>query len=171
MGTDAVFESYLKTFAKSRASEVSDTPKVNFVSTDIALAFWDEGKKIGEREFKEKIKESTQKKLEAQIETTIEVVNQLSKVFREKKYIANKVFLAIDFGVSKILLTIPSDQHYSKEFMTLFYTLASELEDSYKEFNLHVSAMDESDSINLDMLKSDGYTFGFDLSTETKLVY
>lgn len=171
MSTDAVFESYLKAFAKTRATEVSETPKINFVSTDIAIAFWEEGKKIGEQEFKKRLKEAAIKKFESQLTCTLDVVKQISNVFKEKKFVANKVFLAINIDVSKILVTIPENQHYSKEFMNLFYPLASELEDTYSEFQLYVSAIDESDKLNMNLLKSDGYTFGFDLANEKKLSF
>lgn len=169
--SNALFDTYLKSYAKTRTSEVSETPKVNFVSTDVAFGFFEEGIKLGEQEFKRKVKEQVEKKLQNQIASTSEVTKQISAVFKEKNYIANKLFLAINLDSSKILLTVPEDQHYKQDFMNLFYSLASDLESAYSkdDFCLSISAIDESENVNLSLLHSDGYTFGFDLINEKKI--
>jgi hypothetical protein len=168
---NAVFETYLKSYAITKASEVSKTPKINFVSTDVAFGFFEEGIKLGEREFKKRLAEKVQAKITKQIESTFDITKQLASVFKEKNYIANKLFIAINLGSSKILYSVPEDQHYKEDFMNLFYSLASELETSYsnEDFHLSISAIDESENINVNLLKSDGYTFGFDLINEKKL--
>jgi hypothetical protein len=171
MGNTNLFDTYLRSYAKTRASEVSETQKVNFVSTDIAIEFFEEGKKIGEQEFKKKLKESFEKRVKFQIDTTLEVVKQLGSVLNEKGYNAHKLFLSINTTTSKILITIPEAQHYTDAFMNLFYPLASDLEETHSsaDFSLQLSAIDESEFLNIDLLKSDGYSFGYDLINETKL--
>ena len=169
--SNTIFDSYLKSYAQTRASEVSETPKVNFVSTDVAIDFFEQGKKIGEQEFKKKLRESISIKVSTQINATLDVVKQINNIFKEKKFIANKLFLSLNLESSKILFTVPEEQHYSEDFMNLFYTISSDLEGSYSKnsFALHILAMDESDNLNTELLKADGYSFAFDLINEKKI--
>lgn len=168
---DPLFDTYLKTFAKTRANEVSTSPKINFVSTDIAIDFFEQGKKIGEQEFKRKVKENVEKRMAEQNKFTIEVVTQLFEIFKKNNYTIHKLYLSINIDCSKILLTVSEEQHYDQKFMNLFYPLASDLEDSYSKdgFQFHISALDESTNINVDLLKSDGYNFCYDIIKQQKL--
>jgi hypothetical protein len=168
---DKLFDTYIKTYAKNRAVEVSESPRVNFVSIDAAIDAFEHGKKIGVEEFKRKIKEEAIARFNKQIESTLQIVNQLLSVFKNKPFELNKLFLAINTDSSKILLTLPSKQHNSDKFMNLFYPLTSDLEDTYskKGFQLNIFAVDESDQLNLELLKCDGYNFCYNIKENKKV--
>lgn len=166
---DSVFDAYLKSYAKNRAEEVSESPKINFVSVDFAIDAFEKGKEAGVENFKEKIQNDTKKRINNQIDSTLETVNQLISIFSEKKYSLHKLFLAINSDSSKILFTLPENEHYSDEFMNMFYPLTHELEQAAKGFHLNIYAIDETDNINTELLKCDGYNFCYDIKNSKKI--
>jgi hypothetical protein len=168
---DPVFEAYLKNYAKSRSGEVSSSPLPNFVSADIAIDFFEEGKRIGEDQFRRKVRMAIDKQVKEQVDATLEVITLFLNGVKSKGFKVSKLFIAVNVDCSKLIFTVPKEQHYTDEFINLFYPLASDFEHSYSKNGIHfyISAIDDSSSINFELLKADGYDFFYDLINNTKL--
>lgn len=167
----AVFDTFLENFAKKRSSEVSETEKANFVSVEVAWRFFEEGVKVGEKDFKKEVNDFIRKQFSKHLEASKRVISHYLSIFEEKGYTARKLFLSVEPNSSKMLIAVAEEVHSSSEFLDLFYSVAADFEASYlnDEVYLQIGVIDDGENLNLDLLKCDGYSFSYDLLTERKL--
>lgn len=154
-------------WAATRSDEIVFNPTSGYYSFEIVSDAFEKGKIEGEKLLKERVRAVYFENAKLISYALKELINGL----KEKNFFALKLFVKNSFEGGSIVLSIPEEQYLTEEFMTEGYRLASELQSLYhtKKLNLTVSFLRDSDKINLELLKSDGFGYAVDIETDEKL--
>ncbi|CAN5168902.1 hypothetical protein BH09BAC5_BH09BAC5_10140 [soil metagenome] len=161
-------------WAATRSDEVVYNPKEGFYSFEIVDDAYrkgiergiEKGKELGENS----LKEAFRQKYFSKAKLVSEVLGKMLNGFSDNSFQPIRLFMSHSIAGSNLLLTIPEDIHHSEKFIAFAYTEALKLQTEYHKegLNLDIGFIDESSNINLDLLKSDGFEFVYDLVVPEK---
>ena len=170
--TDTLTEK-IKEWTETRADEISSTPSEGFYAYNIVVDAYKKGKgdgrEIGKEEGQRVVSEMIKSKYDSSSKLTLEALLAMCNAIYEKGFKPKKLFISRSINNSSILFSVPNETHINDDFLDFAYDTASKLKLEYydKGLNLQISFLNDSADLNLSMLKSDGYTFSFDLEKKS----
>jgi hypothetical protein len=155
-------------WAATRSDESVLEPTHGYYPFEIIAEAFEKGVEHGEKKLKEKVRSH----FFSNANLAVEAVNEAIKKFGTLSIYPLKLFVNISFESSKIILTFKEDVYTSDDFLNNAFDFSSDLKLNYfdKGLKLDISYLIDSDNLNLNILKSDGFEVALDLSTQ-KLLY
>jgi len=164
MAIDQNLEKNLIRWAATREDEVVFNPQKGFYSFDIVLDAYEQGKKIGEKEGEKTYKQKARDIYFNNLEKTNLALSEMIKTLVEYPCTPTKVFINHTITDTILIIAIDPQIHCEKEFIDKAYAKALELQEQYHgQFNLDISFIDDTENLDLELLKDDGFAFQYDL--------
>ena len=147
-------------WAATRSDEIVFTPTAGYYSFDIVMDAWKKGKEEGKEQFIEEVRGKYFNNAKLTTEALLLIIQALSKY----SFFPNKVFINISIEGSSILLAIKEQIYTSEKFITNANEEASKLKLEFfeKGLNLQIGFLNDSPTLDISLLKSDGFGFAFD---------
>ena len=94
------------------------------------------------------------------------------KKISEKGFNPKKIFIKHNLNESMVLISIPESIHDSDEFINFVYPSISEIENKFLEnnLNLDISFVDDTENLNITLIKDDGFSFVYDLTNQSEII-
>ena len=158
---DNLTETIIK-WAATRPDEVVFDPKTGFYSFEIVSDAYNKGKEKMMEELKAQMRNKYYDNAKMGSEALRKIMDSLS----ERGYLLNKLFVNNSTKGTIIILSIPEEIYATEEFIDFAYAEALTIQAAQHNLNhnLKISFMADSTNLNLDLLKSDGFGFAFDLN-------
>ncbi len=155
-------------WAATRSDESVLEPTHGYYPFSIIAEAFEKGLEHGEKNLKEKVRSRFFSNANLVVEAVKEAINK----FSDLSFNPLKLFVNISFESSKIILTFDEGDYISDKFLDNAFELSSDLKLNYfdKGLNLDISYLIDSENINLNTLKSDGFEVALDLSNQ-RLLY
>jgi len=164
---DNLTETIIK-WAATRPDEVVFDPKTGFYSFEIVSDAFHKGKE----KMMEEMKAQMRNKYYDNAKMGSEALKNIMNALAQKDYIPCKLFVNNSTKGTTIILSITEAVYSTENFIDFAYSEALNLQAKHHEIghNLKISFMNDSENLNLDLLKSDGFGFAFDLNN-TQPIY
>lgn len=164
---DNLAETIIK-WAATRPDEVVFDPKTGFYSFEIVSDAFNKGKETMMEEMKSQMRDKYFDNAKIGSDALMSIMQSL----REKNYNPVKLFVNNSTKGTTIILSIKEEIYSHEDFINFAYTEALKLQGKYHEkgHNLKISFMTDSEKLNLELLKSDGFGFALDIGS-TKRIY
>lgn len=161
---EAELTEQLRVWGVERPDEVIFNPKNGYYSFEVVAESYQKGKEDLKTERKEKFKQTYFEKLELFSDKLNLILVHLNSELGVKP---DKVYLNYSIRNTSALISIPKGEQDKDEFIDTMYPYVSRIEsDMLKENQMivDVSFLDDTDSINENTIKQEGFDFGFDLT-------
>jgi hypothetical protein len=162
----------ITTWAATLPDEIISEHRNGFYSADIVIDAYKAGYAKGttsqSSSVKEQIRAAFYKKANLFSEALVEATAELNN----GGYTINKLFINHNLDESKAIIAIDAGVSLERTFIEYFYSKAHDIEEKYfsQKLSISISYIEDSTDINLDLLHSDGYGFGYDLITKEPIV-
>ncbi|MDR0801616.1 hypothetical protein [Fluviicola sp.] len=154
----------------TRPDDVVFSPREGFFSFEMIVDAFVKGQEKGAANFKSEAEEKLRVKFLDNAKKGIDNYNLLADFLSGKKTQVEKLFLNNSLQGTSILVSIDPSV-YTTDSINDFYAFISKLEVTcFKEgFNLNIGFISESESIDYNLLKADGYTFAYNVKEQKKV--
>lgn len=152
----------IKDWAATRPDEVVFDPKKGFYSFEIVSDAFEKGKE----KMLEEMKSQMRNKFYSNAKLGADALHSLLESLIKQKYNPLKFFVNNSTQGTTIIFSIKQDVYSDETFIDFAYGEALKIEAKHHEanHNLHISFINDVDQFNLDLLKTDGFGFAYDLS-------
>lgn len=153
-------------WAASRPDEVVLDPKKGYYSFDIVLDAYNKGREETKEQVVQDLKSQFRKKYYDNAKLGAESLENILISFSEKDFKPKKFFINNSTDGTTIIFSIDSDTYSKEEFIDFAYNHTVELQQKHhdKDHNLHISFINDVEDFNIDLLKSEGFGFGYDIT-------
>jgi hypothetical protein len=157
----------IKDWAATRPDDVVFNPKEGYYSFDFIVDSFQKGKEVGKQELISSVRE----KFHENIKRATEAIDLVIKELFTNKFELNKLFINNTIKGTSILFAVNSSTYLSEDFLESAYALASSIEMDFFEKGSHIQIgfLQDIESLNLESLKEDGYSWSYDYLSNTKL--
>lgn len=155
-------EKTLIEWAATRNDEVVFNPRDGYYSFGIVTDAYEKGVALGKNEMLEELR----KRFVSGLKIAATAMNEMVRGLGDKGFIAQKAFINHSLDETSIILSVSEDTYLNDEFIDYAFNKAADLHTSYLEkdqVNINISFIDETDNLNLHLLKSDGFDFMYSL--------
>jgi len=134
-------------------------PKDGFYSFTIVAEAYQKGMEDERKRF---IEEMRLKYLD-KAKLVVSATNELIKGLSDRKFVLHKFILNHSLSNSLVLLTTDEGTNVDDAFISYVFNEAARIKFEYSQKGLNVSFMfiDEQSKLNIELLKSDGFDFGY----------
>jgi hypothetical protein len=144
-------------WAGSRPDEVVFNPKEGYYSFGVVADAFEKGK------------EHFIEKMRGRFMENVNVINEaLQDIFATLKGLKVspiRVFIKNTVSESSVLITVSDTDFNNEVFVKNIYEFSADIEQKFSQNNLifDLSFINDNDNLNVDLIKSDGYSFDMDL--------
>jgi hypothetical protein len=168
MSASKELEIKMNEWVKTRMDDAVFDPKKGYYPFSVIADAYEKGVELGEKYLKDNIKETFQKNMKL----VSQAINDINASFKEYKYVPRKLFIKLGIKESKILFSFDEELYLTDQFLDVTYNLASDIRT--KSFDegicLSVGFLIDSDKLNLEELRSDGFGIGIDLKSKKQII-
>lgn len=157
----------IKDWAATRPDEVVFNPKEGYYSFDFIVDSFQKGKEAGKKELISSVKS----KYHENIKKATEAIDVIVKDLFTEKYILNKLFINNSIKGTSVLFAVKEDTYLNETFLDKAYSLSSKIELSFFDLgtNIQIGFLNDSKSLNIELINEDGYSWAYDLISNSKL--
>lgn len=167
MSQPELLESKIIDWAATRLDEAVLDPRDGYYPFEIIAEAFEKGIEHKEKNLKERMRE----KYFDNAKALVKMVNEALLGLKEKNIQPTKLFLSLAIHESKLMLAVDQETYINNDFIDEAYSLSSKTK--IHAFDLGISLtfgfLCDSDFLNIESLKSDGFGIALDLSNNTPL--
>jgi hypothetical protein len=151
----------------TRMDEAVLNPKDCYFPFDVVADAYTTGVKSGKDSFGEELRDKYYTKAKLSSEALGELISKLD----QQGYEIHKFFLNHNFNNTIMMVSIDKNIHENDEFIDFAYGEAINIKNTYskKELNLDILFLDDSEHLNYNLIKSDGFNFIYDFKNKVKI--
>lgn len=146
-------------WAATRLDEIVFEPKDGFYSFNIVVDAYEKG-----AEELNKIKQSYRDKYFYNAKLSTVAVKDVFEILSSNNVTPNKLFINTSVDGTHILLVLDKSSYQGDEIIDIIYEKFADLQMRYfnEEKNIKIGLMCDSDKLDINALKEDGFGFGYD---------
>jgi hypothetical protein len=157
----------IKDWAATRPDEVVFDPREGYYSYDFIVDSFQKGKEVGRQE----LISSVRLKYHENIKKATEAIDLIVKYLFTETYTLNKLFINNSIKGTSILFAVKEETYLNDTFLDLAYSTSSKIELDFfdKGVNIQIGFLNDSKSLNSEAISEDGYSWAYDLISNSKL--
>jgi len=167
MSTQETLSEAIINWAATRSDESVLEPTHGYYPFSIIAEAFEKGVEHGEKNLKVKVRG----RFFSNANLVVDAINEAMDSFSSLNFSPLKLFVNISFETSKIILSFDEAEYITDQFLDNAYEISSSLQLKFydKGLSLDVSYLIDSEHLNLETLKSDGFEVAIDLNTKKQL--
>lgn len=179
LAADKTLEKSIEKWIATRPDEVVYEHRDGFYSFEMLVNAYEKGLKEGEAKgearLEERLKEQVREKYFDKAQESIRAINELiDRIMNSTGTSPSKIFMEHSIEKTSYILLYDESLFQDDKFVDEIYNLAAPIEVKYfkdGELNMQISFMDDGPDTHYKLLASDGYTFGYDYSTQQTITF
>lgn len=149
----------------TRTDDAVIHPREGYYPFDVIAEAYERGENDGKEKIKSDLTESFRKVFVKNTEKTSIIINMLLDQFSQDNIHPQKLFLDPSISGAKILFSLERQDYIREEFLDKYYGFISDLiaNNISNDYKLDVGFIIDSDNLNLDLIKGDGFGLAINL--------